>query len=452
MINQNITDLFIEGIYTKSQTSISSEEKLQVTKCFIDYISSSFAGSKIAKQKIQRLINNLDSEDKRFAILGFEEKTDMKNAALIQGFCSHIAELDDGERFGMFHPGAPIFSAVLPLMQKYKVESSQFFNSIRIGYEAAIRIARTMQPGLKKRGYHGTGICGLIGAAIACGIILDFSKIQLKNLLSAAATSSSGLLKVIRDDSEMKPYNIGIAAQNAISSVQIVLAGFKGPNDVLGGDKGFLKAFTNSLNMQELIVDENKSSAIFGIYQKPYAACRHCHSPIEAAINITLKNKINIEDIVAVNVKTYLLAIEGHDHVEIDSINSAKMSIPYSVAISLYTCNANLAEFTENYVNNETVKELTKKVKVLEDKEMSALVPYKRAAHVELVMVDGTVFEDRVDYPKGEPETALSIEELQQKFNSLLVFAGVDNSEMKNLYNKILNIGSSKEIAIADLY
>ena len=37
----------------------------------------------------------------------------LETAALINGLNSHVAEMDDGVRFGMIHPGAPLFSSFI---------------------------------------------------------------------------------------------------------------------------------------------------------------------------------------------------------------------------------------------------------------------------------------------------------------------------------------------------
>src|SRR5690606_28432317 len=115
-------------------------------------------------------------------------------AALVNGMHAHVAELDDGERFGMFHPGAPILSALLSVANEKNISGTAFLRGIVIGYEAAIRVASALQPGLKDQGYHATGVCGTIGAAIGIGAALGFSKQQLKGAFSAAATSASGIL------------------------------------------------------------------------------------------------------------------------------------------------------------------------------------------------------------------------------------------------------------------
>jgi len=177
--------------------------------------------------------------------------------------------------------GAPIFSVLIPAVQKFDINGTQFKKGVITGYECAIRFARALQPALINKGFHATGICGTIGAAMAVGIALNFSKKQLKDTLSAVVTCTAGLFKMLMDKSEFKPYNVGNAAQNAINSVPLVKSGFEGPNDVLGGEKGFLSIYSDKYKTNDLL---SPPPLILSIYIKPYAVCRHCHAPIEAAI------------------------------------------------------------------------------------------------------------------------------------------------------------------------
>ncbi len=435
----SITNKFIEHLYKMQNLNYSDTVIEQAKKCFLDYIGVTIAGAQIIHYKTDKLISNFSTNNDSISLIGLKRKTGLLEAALINGINAHVAELDDGERFGMFHPGAPIFSALLPAAQKFQIDSRNFYNGVIIGYEAAIRLARALQPALKDKGFHGTGICGTIGAAIAVGVALNFNKKQLKNTLSAAATSASGLLKVIKSRSEMKPYNVGIAAQSGLNSALLVKAGFEGPEDVLDGEMGFLNAFTGKFDEKKIILKKYDPPAIMGIYMKPYAACRHSHPAIEAAI--ILKNRYNLktESVKAVNIRTYYWAVGGHEHTKIVGINSAKMSTPFSVAVALETGRAGINEFTTDWINCENIKSLTKKINVCTDDELTSMVPEKRAAIVQIQTNRNQYFEEKIYYPKGEPETPLSIEDVKEKFMELCKFAGMDDVISQGIINNVLS-------------
>ena len=182
-------------------------------------------------------------------------------------------------------------------------------------------------------------------AAIACAVAANSTKLQLKNTLSAAVTSASGILRVIKNTSELKPFNVGNAAKNSISAAQLGIADFSGPVEVLDNDLGFLSLYDKNFE-KKILLDRNNKPKLFEIYRKPYAACRHCHPAIDIALYF--RSKVKIQDINRVNIKTYGIGIPGHEHTEIVGVNSAKMSTPFSFAVALYSGKAGLRQFEKS--------------------------------------------------------------------------------------------------------
>jgi 2-methylcitrate dehydratase PrpD len=216
-------------------------------------------------------------------------------------------------------------------------------------------------------------------------------------------------------------------------------AGFGGPYDVLGSTRGLIAVYNEKADVSKLETKPGQPLKIEGIYLKPYAACRHCHPSIEAALKIRDKYQLQHEDIKSVIIKTYKWAVGGHDHVKVYGTNSAKMSIPYSVAVALVTGKAGLEEFLPDRINDIQVQSLTPRVSIYQDDELSSLVPEKRAAIVEIFTINGSKYQERIDYPKGEPENPLSDEEIRDKFLSLAMFAGKSEIEAHTIYENIIN-------------
>ena len=123
-------------------------------------------------------------------------------------------------------------------------------------------------------------------------------------------------------------------------------------------------------------------------------------------------------------METYKLAVEGHDHTQIEGVNSAKMSIPYSISVALCTGKAGMEEFSDERVRDSSVLSMAAKVHVFANDELSALCPQKRVAKV-TVKTSSHVFSETVVYPKGEPENPMMDEELKEKFMGLAAYGGL---------------------------
>ena len=331
----NLTDKIIEDLYSLSNENFSESISLQAKRCMLDYLGATFAGSFMLREKGNNLLNQFGETEGKSTVIGFNRKADIQTAVFINGLCSHVAELDDGVRFGMIHPGSPIFSALLPVAEKEKVKGPALLAGIITGYEAAVRTACAVQPSHYNCGYHPTGTCGTIGVAIGIAAMLGFSKSTMKDSLSSAVVSASGTLKVLEDGSELKPFNVARASVNGLLSTFMARTGFKGPDDSLSGSTGFFLMMSEKYDLSYMQKTNDGLLGIEKVYFKPYAACRHAHPAIEAVIKIKDNQGICIKDIDYIKVVTYRGVLGKHDHSKIFGVASAKMSIPYSVAVAL---------------------------------------------------------------------------------------------------------------------
>ena len=314
-----------------------------------------------------------------------------------------------------------------------------------LGYEASYTMAVSIQPQHKSLGYHATGTCGTLGIALAVAEMLDFSEEQRKNAFSAAAVSATGTLKVLEDRSELKPYNVAKAALMGYTASMMGYAGFRGPDDVLSGDRGFLSLMFGSDDVELLPFKLNGTYALEKAYIKPYAACRYCHPAIEAALMMKKKYCFELDDIESILVRTYSLAVNNHDHTEIMGEGSAKMSIPYSVAVALHRGKAGLGEYQSEIVAEKAILDLTRRVCVSADDDFSRAFPAKQTTSVEIKMKGGLTYSETVDFPKGEPENPLSLAEAREKYTELALYGGKTLEETDEIFKAVIDLDNQFE-------
>lgn len=435
-MQQNITDVFIENLKVFQSDCFPVRTINTAKMCMLDYLGCTLAGARSYGNQVKSFSKGFPEEGTCSLIGGFGQRVTIQTAALLNGINAHAIELDDGHRIGMLHLGSPIISALLAIVEKENLSTRNFLRGITIGYEVAIRLACCVQPGCKLKGYHATGTCGTVGAAMGIAAALHFDKEQTKSTMSAAITSAAGVLEMIEGDTELKPYNAGRAAMDGVTAAYIGKARFKAPEDALGGKRGFLKVMTDEPKIEYLTDFSGDKLMIETIYMKPYAACRHCHPSIEAALKIRQKDEFDLKEVENIHVDTYKLAVAGHNHTDIKGVNSAKMSIPYSLAVALYTGKGGLDEFMEPYISNTEIQTITDKVTVSDMDELTVLCPQKRVAMVTVKTKNG-VFTERVDYPKGEPENPLSQQELEDKFRGLAMYGGLTGQECDEVINEV---------------
>lgn len=446
----NVSQSFFLEIDKIAQKEIPSDVMARARRSLLDYLAVTCAGAAFQKGKLKRYFDFASPEEGDFKTIGTGRNLALKEAVFLNGLNAHALDFDDGTNSGIIHLGSPIFSLLLPLSQRHKISVEKMLRAAIVGYEASYTLAVSIQPQHKTMGYHATGTCGTIGATLAAAYMLDFTEEERYQAFAIACVSASGVLKVLDDGSELKPYNVAKTALLSLTSLQMAKAGFKGHVDPLGGYRGFLKMMTGDENTAIKSTLLNGTYAITKSYTKPYASCRYTHPPVEAAINLRDKYGLKPENVRQIKVETYNLAVSGHDHTDIRGAYSAKMSTPYSTAIALIYGKAGLQEFSEENLQNPLVRSLTEKVQVVADEEMSRIFPDKQSALLTILTDNGSCSE-RVDYPKGEPENPMTESEFRSRYEGLMAYGNVDENVYEAVYEMVNNLDLKVSELIKDV-
>lgn len=442
----NISEKFFYSIDDIAKQDIP-DNVIERAKCsLLDYLAVTCAGAVFQTDKLEKYFAFCLPEAGKYKAIGTGKNLVLKESVFINGLNGHALDFDDGTNSGIIHLGAPIFSLLIPLAQRYDKNVGELLRAAIIGYEASYTMAVSIQPKHKALGYHATGTCGVIGATLAAAYMLGFTEKECYQAFAAACVSATGMLKVLDDGSELKPYNVAKTSLLSLSSLQLAKAGFRGHDDPLGGGRGFLKMMAGDENtlIRPCLLDG--TYAVMKSYTKPYASCRYTHPPVEAAIYLRNKYGVKTQDVQQIIVKTYNLAVFGHDHTEIKGAYSAKMSTPYSVAVAMAYGKAGLQEFAENVIDNAAIQALTRKVRVFADETMSKDFPEKQTATVTVNTTNG-VFSEKVDFPKGEPENPLNEKEFYERYQALMTYGGINMSVASSIYESVKN----REITITEL-
>ena len=442
----NVSKEFFHAIDQVAKQEIPAPVMTRARRSLLDYLAVTCAGAAFQKEKLKGYFAFAEPEKGEFKAIGTGKNFVLKEAVFLNGLNGHALDFDDGTNSGIIHLGSPIFSLLLPLAQRYGTSVEDLLKAAVIGYEVSYTIAVSIQPKHKALGYHATGTCGMLGATLAAAYMLGFSEEERFQAFATACVAASGMLKVLDDGSELKPYNVAKTALLSLTSLQLAKSGFKGHDDPLGGYRGFLKMMSGDENTPIKPTLLNGTYAIMKSYTKPYASCRYTHPPVEAAIHLRNQYGIKPEDVQSIEVETYDLAVSGHDHTEVKGAYSAKMSTPYSVVVALAYGKAGLQEFGEEVLESDAIIALTKKVHVVADKTLSEIFPDKQSAILTIKTKDAN-YSERVDFPKGEPENPMTETEFRERYEALMSFGEIK----KDVYTSIYDMINQPETKAAEL-
>lgn len=394
---------------------------LKARRVLVDFLATLAVGIKIGP--IVPILNHYFVRTggiEESTILGRSEKLPAANAAFCMGAIGHSVELDDGHRFGTCHPAVAVIPAALAVGERGQKSFKEIITAIVKGYDMMLRVARSINPSHLNRGFHTTGTTGVFGSAIACAHLLGMNNLNTTYCLSLAGLQSCGLQEMLHDHPSIKPIQAGKAANAGVMAGDLVMLGAKSPRTLFEGKHGWLKAMCDQYSEEALIGELGQRWEILHTYTKLYPTCRHCHPAIDLAIDIQRQLNGDLNEIRAVNVKTYSVAIsEVADIVVPGDFEEALFSMPFALAIALREGDVGLHDFLPANLRDESLIKLAKKVHISLDKEMDSNYPLHREAILQIILNNGKSFEKQTQLPKGEPELPLTDDELFGKVNRI---------------------------------
>ena len=231
-----------------SDTDVPAAALERATHCLVDAVGCAMFGGRFSWSQIALAQTNLDPSRTPLPVASGERPGDIREAALVWGTRAHAFELDSLCRPSAgVHPGATVALPALALAHALGASGRDLLRAIVAGCEVMFRIGTSTLHSPERRGFHAPGLNGPFGAAVACGVLLGFSRDRFINALGIAGSLGSGLLAFSRAErgGMVKRLHMGRAAEGGVLAAQLAAGGFDGPDTVLDGTFGFLQAVTD---------------------------------------------------------------------------------------------------------------------------------------------------------------------------------------------------------------
>jgi 2-methylcitrate dehydratase PrpD len=359
-------------------------------------------------------------------IIGTDVKAHHQYAALANGVAAHSLELDDVSNESSSHPGVAVFPAALAAGELAGGDGRKFITAVVLGYEVMIRLGKALNPvSHYARGFHPTGTCGTFGAATVAAKILGLDGGQMLSALGIAGSQAAGLMEFLAAGAQTKRLHPGWAAHSGLIAALLAKDGLIGPGTIVEGRFGFLHGYSDSADTGQFLAGLGESFEVMRVSLKPHACCRYKQGPIDGILKIMKENSLRAQDVERVTLgilKAGIPIVSEPRELKYNpqTVVDAQFSMPFGAALALLYGKAGLDEYTEANLKSPELKELMGRVSCVADPELDKVYPKQWPASVEIITKSGKKLSTRIDYPKGDPETPLSWEELIQKFNYLV--------------------------------
>jgi 2-methylcitrate dehydratase PrpD len=275
------------------------------------------------------------------------------------------------------------------------------------------------------RGFHPTGTCGTMGAAITVAKILKLDQKAMMNALGIAGSQAAGSMEFLSDGAFTKRLHAGWAAHSGIIAALLARENFTGPGTIIEGRFGFLHAYSSGSKSGKVLQNWGDPWEVLRTSIKTHACCRYKQGPIDGILKIVRENNIDasqIEKVILGILKAgfAIVAEPQEQKSNPKSIVDAQFSMPFGAAVAILYGKATLDEYTLESINSAQVRKLMGKISCVENPELEKEFPKKWPAAVSLLTKDGKTYSTRIDYPKGDPENPLTWDELIDKFRNLV--------------------------------
>ena len=344
-----------------------------------------------------------------------------RDAAFVNGAVGNVLEMDDFYRTALIHPGPVVVPAALAAAEETGAAPDALLDAIVRGFEAMIRIGRSVGPTHYKF-FHNTATCGVFGAAVAAGTLYRLGDDQQIDALGNAGTQASGLWQCRLEDSMTKQLHNGRAAQSGLLAAQLARHGFTGPRLILDGPLGFYNAMCSDGWPERLLAEPDAPWLLHGTSFKPWPACRHTHPTIDAAL--AARAAVGANPIRRVVVETYRDALAVCDNPRPATAVEAKFSLQHASATVLLRGTPKLADFDVPATQDPAIAALRSKVELRERAPYTAAYPAHFAASLHVELTDGRTVTRDIPDALGDPENPLPEAQLRDKARELLGAAG----------------------------
>lgn len=390
--------------------------KARAMACLRDSIGCMMAGvHEPAAAVVRAYAAGRDSRPEASAI-GMRKKMDAALCALVNGVTINALDFDDVSVPMNGHPSAVILPAAMAMAEQYNASGEEFLNAYVTGVEVASALGRGVCPESFRRGWHCTAVIGVFGAVAAAGRLSDLTRQQLESAFGLAASEASGVKGNL--GSPAKPIHCGRAAQKAIETVRLVQCGCEANPFAVESSDGICQLISGEMDKQAVLDAVSSGKSVFispGVGLKAYPSCKCTFNGIDAVLELTRENALIADRIASVECGLQKIGYENLKfHMPVTALQK-KLSMEYCLATAILENNVSLADFTDEAPSKEC-QSLMSRIVVSVDAQLEAY-PEDTTA-IRITCTDGRVYENRVEFAKGDPENPMLSDEVREKFLS----------------------------------
>jgi 2-methylcitrate dehydratase PrpD len=245
-----------------------------------------------------------------------------------------------------------------------------------------------------------------------------------------------------------KPLHAGLAARDAVLSVELALNGFTADPHQLEGPVGYFQLFGVDPRPSE-VVDALQHPRVLlehGLNVKKYPCCYGTHRMADGALALQGRG-VRPDEIRAISVSVEPRGLQAIIHHHPKTGLQGKFSGEYVVSACLLDGAVRLSTFTDEMVQRRAAQDLLELVSIQEAAEPPFGSP--RFGHgfatLDVTLADGSTVRERCDIPRGDAGIPLSDADIEAKFRDCLAWSA-SNWDADALLQRLWNLRTAPNV------
>ena len=356
-------------------------------------------------------------EGQQATAIGSGVRLPAASAALVNGVLAHGLDFDDTHIGAIYHASAQAMAAALAAGQANRSSGQEVLLAFIAALEIGCRLGTVGAPDFHHRGFHPTALCGTFAAAAAAGRLYKADQQALVWSLGLCGSQAAGILEI--GNSWLKRLHPGWAAHSGMAAVALGRAGFKGPETVFEGGKGFYATHIERVPEGDTLptIALGQTWQTLGIALKPYPCCHFIHAFVDAALE--LRGQFDLNDIERIDCPLtsplHKLVAEPHNlRIRPTNPYQALFSVQYVVALALVRGRVDLAAFYDEPLDAADVLNVAERTYCIDDplSDFPAHFPGEVIVHLK----NGQIIKCRKANSLGTPDIPLARQAILDKF------------------------------------
>ena len=390
------------------------------------------------------------------SLLGFGGKFPAIMAALANGAMAHCLDYDDQTPWGQ-HTASSIVPAVFAVAERRGgVSGKELIAAIAVGQDIFARLRCNV--GWKKD-WNLSTVLAVFAATAAAGRAMQLSASRIGHAMGIATMQSSGIMEMVAGrGSDLRGMYAGFSAKGAVLSAIMAEKGVTGINRMFEGEYGFMNTYFGGRFDRDNIVRSLGSDFLgSGTLYKRWPCVGTAHSHMKAAIDIVMRNDLDLEDIaeIRLHVGDYheLMCRPLEERRAPMTLADAKFSLPFLVSIAIVRRGMGVTDFSGAGLRDADVLAVGRKITLMSDAGLDWKLELP-PGRVEILARDGRRWVEEGRNVPGNADNPMDWADICAKFRecasvAIAPIADANLAMVEDLASRLEDLPDATELARA---